>query len=189
VPFWITIVWPDLRLLTAFCRATSVLTQMALALGLGGTPSAGARVVGSLVEDGRGVAVAVGLGVGVRVGVPLGVGVAVGLGVAVTVGRGVGVDVGAGVAVAVGRGVAVGLGLGFVPVIVLVGETLPAAAHRTYHVFFGCAYRNRAWPFAVVFFDIQTANGPIIAAAFCTDTFCDETALPLLFLTVQAITE
>ena len=40
-----------------------------------------------------------------------------------------------------------------------------------------------------VFFDIQSANGPVIVAAFCTDTVCDGTAWPLLSLTVQAMTE
>jgi hypothetical protein len=40
-----------------------------------------------------------------------------------------------------------------------------------------------------VFFDIQSANGPVIAAAFCTDTFFDETAFPLPSLTVHATTE
>src|SRR5512135_1284572 len=46
-----------------------------------------------------------------------------------------------------------------------------------------------AWPLTLVFFDIQSANGPVIVAAFCTVTDCDGIAWPLLSLTVQAIAD
>ena len=75
------------------------------------------------------------------------------------------------------------------PMISLLPDTLPAAEHRTYQLFFGSAYGKRAWPCTFVSFDIQTAYGPLNAAAFCTETFCDATARPRLFLTVQVIIE
>ena len=167
--------------------------------------------VGLGVAVAVGVGVAVGLGVGVVVGVTVGVGVAVGLGVAVGVTTGVGVAVGlgvgvpvvvavglgVGVAVDVGLGVAVGVGVGRLPFIHLVGDTPPAAAHRTHQVSAvslsladrDCAYGKRAWPRAFVFFDIQTEYGPCGTDAVCTDTFCDGTARPRLSLTVQVITD
>ena len=75
------------------------------------------------------------------------------------------------------------------PCISLLCDTLPAAEHRTYQLFFGVAYGKRAWPRALVTFDIQVAKGPLNAEAFCTDTFCHPTARLRLFLTVQVITE
>ena len=187
-----------------------------MAVGVGVTVGLGVAVdVGVEVAVGLGVAVAVGVTVGVGFGVGVTVGVAVGLGVGVAVdvglgvavgvtvgvGVGVGVTVGFGVGVAVGLGVGlgvtVGVGVGRRRVIHWVGDTPPAAVHRTHAVSVASlsladrdgVYVKRAWPFTFVFFDIQSANGPVIAAAFCTDTFCDGTALPLFLLTVQVITE
>ena len=175
--------------------------DVGLAVGFGeGDPVGVGVTVGFGVAVGLGVGVGVTVGFGVTVGLEVGVGVTVGFGVTVGLGVGVGVTVGLGVAVAVGAevavglgvavdvglGVAVGLGLGFFPtIIILDADTTPAAVHRTYQVYVGCAYGKAAWPLTFVFFDIHTAYDPCIVEDFCTDTACDGTRRPLLFLTVQ----